>query len=253
MVRGLYNAGVDSVHTAAGMFTPERVGVVQYHGAAAEGATEETAEALRRVAAVEAVIASYPQARLATPRNAEGLPLTVRRGSLSHRSCRPGLRTCSSGAADTRSTPCERMPAGSTASEEVLVASVHSVRLDEAAARYRACVPLLGTTGRWPRRVAAGPSGSRIDWGWPSLVIGVEARRDHRLGDTHVATASLSLESSPRGTAAQPGLSRPDDGFSPVGNLQLVEDVGDVIADRLLADHKIAGDLTVVSPLRDQL
>ena len=68
-VRGLYNAEVDFVYTAAGMFSPERLGLVQYYGAAAEGVTRETAsaETMRRMAAVEAVIANYPQARLADP------------------------------------------------------------------------------------------------------------------------------------------------------------------------------------------
>ncbi len=68
-VRGLYNAEVDFVYTAAGMFSPERLGLVQYYGAAAEGITRETAsaETMRRMAAVEAVIANYPQARLADP------------------------------------------------------------------------------------------------------------------------------------------------------------------------------------------
>jgi hypothetical protein len=68
-VRGLYNAGVDYVYATAGIYTPERVGIAQFYGAAAEGVTRETAanEALRRMAAVEAVIANYPQARLADP------------------------------------------------------------------------------------------------------------------------------------------------------------------------------------------
>src|SRR3972149_11682943 len=44
-VRGMYNAGVDFLYSAAGMFTPERVGIVQYYGAAAEGTNEETAAA----------------------------------------------------------------------------------------------------------------------------------------------------------------------------------------------------------------
>jgi hypothetical protein len=68
-VRGLYNAGVDFVYTAAGIFTPERVGIAQFYGAAAEGATMETAadKALQCMAAVEAVIANYPQARLTDP------------------------------------------------------------------------------------------------------------------------------------------------------------------------------------------
>jgi hypothetical protein len=68
-VRGLYNAGVDYVYAAAGIYTPERVGIAQFYGAAAEGVTRETAakEASRRMAAVEAVIANYPQAKLADP------------------------------------------------------------------------------------------------------------------------------------------------------------------------------------------
>ena len=48
-VRGLYNAGVDYVYAAAGIFTPERVGVAQFYGAAAEGATRETASNEARV------------------------------------------------------------------------------------------------------------------------------------------------------------------------------------------------------------
>ena len=35
-VRGLYNAGVHFLYSAAGIFTPEHIGIVQYYGAAAE-------------------------------------------------------------------------------------------------------------------------------------------------------------------------------------------------------------------------
>ncbi len=68
-VRGLYNANVDFVYVASGIFTPVRVGIAQFYGAAAEGASIETAaeEAMQRMAAVEAVIANYPQARMADP------------------------------------------------------------------------------------------------------------------------------------------------------------------------------------------
>lgn len=68
-VRGLYNAGVEALYLAAGIFTPRRLGIVQFYGAAAEAAAEEAAaqEALRRMATVEAVLANFPQTRLAPP------------------------------------------------------------------------------------------------------------------------------------------------------------------------------------------
>ena len=68
-LRGLYNAGVDFSYTAMGVYHPRRVGVVQFYGAAAEGDLQDEAvgEALRRMAAVEAVLANYPQSRLRAP------------------------------------------------------------------------------------------------------------------------------------------------------------------------------------------
>jgi len=68
-LRGLYNASADFCYTAFGIFQPERLGVVQCYGAAAEAANEQTAarEALRRLAAVEATLANYPQSRTAFP------------------------------------------------------------------------------------------------------------------------------------------------------------------------------------------
>ncbi len=68
-VRGLYNAGVDAIYVAAGIFSPRRIGIVQWYGAAAEHGSLEAAfaEALRRQTAVEAVLANFPQARLRDP------------------------------------------------------------------------------------------------------------------------------------------------------------------------------------------
>ncbi|NPA89940.1 MAG: serine-rich protein, partial [Chloroflexi bacterium] len=68
-LRGLYNAGVDFSYTAMGVYRPRRVGVVQFYGAAAEEEFQDAAvgAALRRMAAVEAVLANYPQSRLRAP------------------------------------------------------------------------------------------------------------------------------------------------------------------------------------------
>jgi hypothetical protein len=65
-IRGLYNAGVDFLYAAMGVFRPEHVGVMQFYGAAAEASTEDEAAtiALRGAAAVEATLANYPQSRL---------------------------------------------------------------------------------------------------------------------------------------------------------------------------------------------
>ena len=68
-LRGLYNASADFLYAALGVFEPRRLGVVQFYGAAAEAATQQTAsqEALRRLAAVEATLANYPQSRTVYP------------------------------------------------------------------------------------------------------------------------------------------------------------------------------------------
>ena len=68
-LRGLYNASADFLYTALGVFQPDRLGVVQFYGAAAEADCEFTAatEALRRLAAVEATLANYPQSRTVFP------------------------------------------------------------------------------------------------------------------------------------------------------------------------------------------
>ena len=68
-VRGLYNAGIDYVYLAAGIFTPNYVGVTQFYGAGAEASSKTiaAADALRQYAAVEAVLANYPQIRLTAP------------------------------------------------------------------------------------------------------------------------------------------------------------------------------------------
>ena len=68
-VRGMYNAGVDFLYAAAGIYSPEHVGVVQFYGASGDGATPEDAacEALRSLAAVEATLANYPQSKVVAP------------------------------------------------------------------------------------------------------------------------------------------------------------------------------------------
>ena len=63
-VRGLYNAGVHFLYSAAGIFTPEHIGIVQYYGAVAEDLSLQVAasRAQTQIAAVVATLAaSYPQ------------------------------------------------------------------------------------------------------------------------------------------------------------------------------------------------
>ncbi len=68
-VRGLYNAGVDFLYTACGIFNPEHVGIVQMYGAAANSDSEESAArlALTNLGAVEATLAGFPQSGTRTP------------------------------------------------------------------------------------------------------------------------------------------------------------------------------------------
>ncbi len=68
-LRGLYNAGVDFVYTAAGMFTPEHIGVVQFYGAAGDGESldEATGQAHAHLGAVEATLANFQQSQTRPP------------------------------------------------------------------------------------------------------------------------------------------------------------------------------------------
>ncbi|MGB7540359.1 MAG: serine-rich protein [Anaerolineales bacterium] len=68
-MRGLYNAHVDALYMACGIFTPRRVGIAQFYGATAEGNDErEAAElAINRLAAVKATLANFPQTRTRPP------------------------------------------------------------------------------------------------------------------------------------------------------------------------------------------
>ena len=68
-VQGLYNAGVDFVYTAAGIYTPDHVGVVQFYGTASDGSSIEDASrlALRNLNAVEAVLANQQQSKTRPP------------------------------------------------------------------------------------------------------------------------------------------------------------------------------------------
>ncbi|MFZ5888337.1 MAG: serine-rich protein [Chloroflexota bacterium] len=64
-LRGVYNAGVDYIYTALGIFQSEHVGIVQLYGAAGEGTSRETAAALalEGVTAVQAALANFPQSQ----------------------------------------------------------------------------------------------------------------------------------------------------------------------------------------------
>lgn len=68
-LRGVYNAGVDYLYTALGIFHPDHVGIVQLYGAAGEGASRETAAALalEGAAAVQAALANFPQSQTRAP------------------------------------------------------------------------------------------------------------------------------------------------------------------------------------------
>src|SRR4030042_4914075 len=64
-VRGLYNAGGNFIYTASGIFTPEHIGVVQFYGAAVDGATRDQAasKVTEHISAVLAVLANFTQSR----------------------------------------------------------------------------------------------------------------------------------------------------------------------------------------------
>lgn len=68
-LRGLYNADVDFLYTAVGVYAPQHLGVVHFYGAAAEATSQQAAadEAQRRMAAVQATLANYPMSRLQQP------------------------------------------------------------------------------------------------------------------------------------------------------------------------------------------
>lgn len=66
-VRGLYNAQADYEYTAAVIFTPQHVGVVQFYGSAGEAETLPLAasQALKALAPVHATLTNDAQSRLA--------------------------------------------------------------------------------------------------------------------------------------------------------------------------------------------
>ena len=68
-IRGLYNAGVDFIYSAAGIFSPDHIGVVQFYGAAGDGRILDEAahRALDRLGAVQAVLANYQQSHTREP------------------------------------------------------------------------------------------------------------------------------------------------------------------------------------------
>ncbi len=68
-LRGLYNSGVNFVYSAMGIFKPQRVGVIQYYGAAGDGGTVEEAgiQALSGLTAVLGSLANYQQSQTRAP------------------------------------------------------------------------------------------------------------------------------------------------------------------------------------------
>ena len=68
-LRGLYNAGVDFVYAAAGIFKPDHVGVVQFYGAAGDGLSlaDAASQADRHIGAVIGVLSNYQQSQTRTP------------------------------------------------------------------------------------------------------------------------------------------------------------------------------------------
>lgn len=69
ITRGAYQAGVNLVFMALGMFKPQHLGLVQLYGASENGATMEDAgsKALDKCNAVKAAISTYAQSKLRTP------------------------------------------------------------------------------------------------------------------------------------------------------------------------------------------
>ncbi len=68
-LRGIYNAGVDYLYSALGIFQPEHIGIVQLYGAAGEGESRETAAtlAMEGLSAVQAALANFPQSQTRPP------------------------------------------------------------------------------------------------------------------------------------------------------------------------------------------
>jgi hypothetical protein len=68
-ITGLYNAGVNFVYSALGIFQPEHVGIVQLYGAAvsADSVAAGISRAERDAAAVEATLAGFSQSQLRPP------------------------------------------------------------------------------------------------------------------------------------------------------------------------------------------
>ena len=69
-VRGLYDAKVDFLYLALGIFQPRHIGIVQLYGAAGEGQSAQSAgvEAEARLASVQAILANYPQSQTRPPK-----------------------------------------------------------------------------------------------------------------------------------------------------------------------------------------
>lgn len=68
-IRGLYNAGINFVYTACGIFEPGHIGIVQLYGAAANASSEEeaAARALQMAESVQGSMANFAQSRMKSP------------------------------------------------------------------------------------------------------------------------------------------------------------------------------------------
>jgi len=68
-LRGLYSAHVDFVYSAMGIFKPQRVGIIQYYGAAGDGSTVEEAgtQATEGLTAVISSLANFQQSQTRSP------------------------------------------------------------------------------------------------------------------------------------------------------------------------------------------
>ena len=94
ILRGIANANLDVVYIVAGIFRPERLGIVQLYGVVGHHADKETAmnSAVRAQAALQAgMAANYPQIRLCPPSaaTAEWLNLAAEGHAARHPDHRP--------------------------------------------------------------------------------------------------------------------------------------------------------------------
>jgi hypothetical protein len=120
--------------------------------------------------------------------------------------------------------------------------------------------------------IQAPHGGTKVAWGGPPLApkparnrqrfdlapAGSDQGADPPAGRRKAHPARRATTAPARGraasaTGAHPGVARHDDGLDPVGHPQLHEDVGHVVAHRLLGQAEPAGDRHVAVPAGHQL